>query len=63
MSFVQDIMNGITGNLATDLLKGMGRQISNTELVRKIEQRVNPEQLPNFFAVLFIVLLLLWRCA
>ena len=45
MSFVQDIMNGITGNLATDLLKGMGRQINNTELVMKIKQRVNPEQL------------------
>lgn len=45
MSFVQEILNGISGNLATDLLKGMGRQISNTELVRKIGQRVNPEQL------------------
>src|SRR2546422_6559604 len=45
MSFVQDIMNGISGNLATDLLKGMGRKIGNAELVRKIEQRVNPEQL------------------
>ncbi|SRR6266498_1535475 len=45
MSFVEEIVNGVTGNLATDLLKWVGRKIGNAEPVRKIEKRLNPDQL------------------
>jgi len=45
MSYIEDIVNTITGNLATDLVKAAARKTGNTKLIREIERRLNPEQL------------------
>jgi hypothetical protein len=45
VSFVQDIANGVTGNLATDLSKWLARQTSNHKLIRAAEKFLNPDQL------------------
>jgi tetratricopeptide (TPR) repeat protein len=39
------MVNAITGNLATDLTKWMACKVGKTPLVRRLEQRLNPEQL------------------
>lgn len=45
MGFVEEIINGITGNLATDLTKWIARKSGNSSLAREIEKRLNPDQL------------------
>jgi tetratricopeptide (TPR) repeat protein len=45
VSFVQDIVNGITGNLATDFVKWAAQQTSNSKLIRAAERLFNPDQL------------------
>ncbi|MBU1935830.1 hypothetical protein KKG05_00395 [bacterium] len=45
MSFIQEIINGITGNLATDVVRWMAFKTGNTKLIRRFENRLNPEQL------------------
>jgi tetratricopeptide (TPR) repeat protein len=45
MGFVQDVVSGVTGNLATDMSKWLARKAGNTALARQIEKRLNPDQL------------------
>lgn len=45
MGFASDIANGITGNLATDALKALGRKTSNLAVVEQIGRLLNPDRL------------------
>jgi hypothetical protein len=45
MSFASDIANSVTGNLATDLVKALGRKTSNLAVMERIGRLVNPERL------------------